>query len=94
MNETRKKIIELIEPYFAEWQTDYDITAVIKYVKDKWWFISANYKPCLAELDIIYIEIWKWIWEYQIKWYFPPKPLYLYTEQEEKKLLQILLSLK
>jgi hypothetical protein len=99
MNETRKAIIELIEPYFAKWQTDYDITAVLKYIKEYNKYVDLTLN---IQSDIIHINIyWKkrtftdkltdfheYIWE------IPHKPLHLYNTLEEENLLKLLLKLK
>ncbi len=71
----------------------YDITAVLKYVKENWWFAEAWYKNRLDELDILYIEIWRWTVEDKIRQYIPIKPLHLYTIEEKKALLKILKEL-
>jgi len=80
----KNEIEKLIKPYFAEWQTKVDITAVLKYVKNKW---ARRFEI----KDEIWIAIKRWIYEdmYQI----PLKPLHLYIEQEEKDLLELLKKL-
>ena len=85
MNETRKAIIELIEPYFAEWQAEVEITAVLKYIKDKWWF---NNRVEIWEKEILFK-----IFEDKVEW-LKYTPLHLYNDQEEKELLELLLKLK
>ncbi len=125
MNQTRKKIIELIEPYmnkelsegcrvkyfltiensywidvefrkYQNWEDlgkyvryeilwHYDITAVLKYVRNKTdyciWF------PVGSDEYINYFILNK------VKFSIPNKPLHLYTEQEDKDLLKLLLKL-
>lgn len=73
------EIEKLIKPYFAEWQTEVDITAVLKYIDEKtWnWFIIMWDKIILSA--------------YLKDESIPNKPLNLYTEQEEKDLLELLL---
>ena len=128
MNETRKKIIELIEPYMEKelsfgciiehnltkkqevviesvWKYHttlnfyancekediekswtiiwhYDITAVMKYIKRKWIFTLPHW------IDNIYFRDEFIDKEYSI----PNKPLNLYSEEEEKNLLELLQS--
>lgn len=118
MTDTRKQIIELIEPYmdktFSEWclryiyneydnfdiiylniedveiakiQEDnliiwhYDITAVLKYIKIKY----------DVRLTDNWNEFYLYIWTEPE--YFQNKPLHLYTEEEEKDLLELLKKL-
>ena len=127
MTETRKQIIELIEPYMdknlcegclieIEWweilqlwiyktytlwvynqiNSDeyydsyiilgyYDITAVLKYINKK--RKAEIYLVTNDKFTIIVPEL-------QENWYIPNKPLHLYTEQEEKDLLDLLTKLK
>ena len=64
----------------------YDITAVLRYIEK-------------SELDIILWECYWWPlrvinWQEIVFWEIPNKPLTLYTEQEEKQLLELLLKLK
>ena len=59
----------------------YDITAVLKYIKN-------NLAVLEFEINDDYFSI-NW-WFYKI----PNKPLHLYTEQEELQLLELLLKLK
>ncbi len=139
MTDTRKQIIELIEPYmekdlvdwciviaknyiwykkishtiwwlvylywielpfrhsFADDYKDsllkilghYDITAVLKYIdfRDK---IAIVYNDNYIKFITIRPNIITW---YSLKYYIPNKPLHLYTEQEEKDLLELLLKL-
>ena len=139
MTDTRKQIIELIEPYMdkteqhnflfrdKEWNIremnqymfiawdgvyierawyneprlfcnikeiiwHYDITAVLKYIDnicwDKWGFHFEN-AGC--------ITIWKnkieWTYDAEVMEKIPLKPLHLYTEQEDKNLLELLKKL-
>lgn len=69
----------------------YDITAVLKYIYDKceeWkWYESYQW-------DKFLIEIYSDDIEEDNTWAFPNKPLHLYSEQEEKDLLKLLLKLK
>lgn len=68
----------------------YDITAVLKYIGKKVYYINLD---CLQE----YIEIYKTkddLIAQEVFWFIPNKPLHLYTEQEEKNLLELLLKLK
>ena len=71
----------------------YDITAVLKYIK--------NIRHIGLELDYYYKDMWAWkrairskeaehivYWEAKI-WTFPNKPLNLYTEEENKELLDL-----
>jgi hypothetical protein len=146
ITETKKAIIELIEPYMdktlSEWclcniewyydniwnqdeiKTDeewnnmiyrehddsyycidkilwhYDITAVFKYFEEhfySWWKLWAN----IINIEKDYIEI-REIKEmckcdipkrFTIVWKFSNKPLHLYTEEEDKNLLELLQKL-
>lgn len=136
--ETRKAIIELIEPYMdktlsewclvkikqiknyyeyrytlcavdcdllnelkniEKWDTEntddiidytiiwhYDITAVLKYISKKIPVISIGDER-------IHSHLYKdWIWRSDVN--IPNKPIHLYSEQEEKDLLELLLKLK
>ncbi len=65
----------------------YDITAVLKYIDDNSWYIEWYY---LAGGDINIYENMLYPTERSI----PNKPLHLYTEQEEKDLLELLTKLK
>jgi len=133
MNETRKEIIGLIEPYMnkelsewvfmriqtVEWENalvqkkclqyffdvekssyckfpwhsvseilwHYDITAVLKCIRKVW-------KYWAVAITSIWVIIWnKWEWFKKI-WDVPEKPLNLYSEQEDKNLLELLKKLK
>ena len=135
MNETRKQIIELIEPYmdksliegclieFPDWIRQvsyveeiwvkyfwkdweiywvehrhfgiiwhYDITAVLKYICSLWYDFEGDFRLVAFEDDIKINTID----DYGIPSgeYIPNKPLHLYTEAEEKELLELLLKLK
>ena len=60
----------------------YDITAVLKYIM---W--NDFYIECISK--IIIRDAWDdYIWD------LPNKPLHLYSEQEEKDLLELLINLK
>lgn len=135
MTETRKAIIELIEPYMDKtfytwliyidyhwdywivwetWEKDwelvtqhwlwvksisdmkkwnykilwhYDITAVLKYINSEYYnyWNSASYLENDIKISCIRNNIIE---------YIPNKPLYLYSEQEEKDLLNLLTTLK
>ncbi len=63
----------------------YDITAVLIYIRKKLWF--KKYKTYIQNKYFIY-EVW------QDDLFIPNKPLHLYTEQEEKELLELLKKLK
>jgi hypothetical protein len=94
-----KQLQEMLKPYFAEWQADYDITVVLKYIKEYNKYVDLTLN---IQSDIIHINIyWKtrtftdkltdfheYIWE------IPNKPLHLYTEQEEILLLNLLKNLQ
>ena len=60
----------------------YDITAVLKYIKEN----TLSYIE-YDDLMLAFHENWKEVF------YIPNKPLYLYTEQEDKELLELLKSL-
>ena len=62
----------------------YDITAVLKYIESKWYSIHTE------QLNwCIYIYKADWFDE-PYKWILLFKPLYLYTEKENKDLLELL----
>ena len=65
-----------------EYEVIYDITAVLKYMN------QCHY-ICTYKWDFFECSC---IWE-DIK-YFPSKPLYLYTEQEDRDLLNLLLNMR
>jgi len=78
--------------YHKEWKDykilwHYDITAVLKYIVEKRYSFDNDYH------NIRIFNIWDY-WEENNTWWIKFKPLYLYTEQEEKKLLKLLLKLK
>lgn len=124
MNETRKEIIGLIEPYMdktlsegclyfrwngIEWEYHinkdlyeddvemnfrgliknvtghYDITAVLKYVVKNWWWYFDDLKN--ESINIFKHSQSKMIYK------IPVKPLHLYSEQEDKDLLELLKKL-
>lgn len=68
----------------------YDITAVLKYILDKWYDIDTL-KLHMLKWDFSIWEKWKY---WRKKGRLPNKPLYLYTEEEDKQLLDLLLKLK
>lgn len=65
----------------------YDITAVLKFIdisyRDDRWIPQGHILVELTQWDI-HINIWEELYE------IPNKPLHLYTEEEELKLLKIL----
>ena len=69
----------------------YDITAVLKYIEnnriEKSWYDRYDYFTYTKYL----IQFWK-----REEWFdaIPNKPLHLYSEQEEKDLLELLLKIK
>ncbi len=84
-----EEIKKLVKPYFTKWQTEVEITAVLKCIADHvetpyefWWYHSNEFY--LIEHAKNEVESHT----------FPNKPLTLYTEQEEKDLLEILTKLK
>ena len=136
MTETRKQIIELIEPYMDKslsdgcivfwdkryWKSEWRKTDTSEYWNwekllhfnfETWSWFVCNHIPksmkILWHYDITavlkYIDDITWNW-FSILWdeiiisanlkneYFPVKPLHLYTEQEEKELLDLLNKLK
>ena len=120
ITETRKDIIELIEPYMdktkevqiktnqifisEEWFYErtwdkilcinfidtylgfYDITSIEKYIISKWYEIQIDNDSEWDEKYILYF--WKYVGN------FNNKPLHLYTEEEDKQLLDLLIKLK
>lgn len=78
----------------------YDITAVLKYFEEysySWWKLWPN--SINIEKDYIEIQEIKKLCKCDIPeistiiWKFPNKPLHLYTEEEEKNLLELLQKL-
>ena len=68
----------------------YDITAVLKYIDKK-----ISYDFCETAQDYIWYYTtndWSTLWQILVK--LPHKKLELYTEQEDKELLEILTKLK
>ena len=84
MTEYRKQIDILTKPYWAEWQTEWDITAVLKCILFKW---SYQEMDITLSWEIVF-ETWEWEFEIQ------NKPLSLYTNQQNKNLLTILQQLQ
>lgn len=69
----------------------YDITSILKYLRKLWifiWFLDETDEIMLYNNKYDYLE-----WKNSI-WRFPNKPLYLYTDEEDEKLLNLLLKLK
>ncbi len=69
----------------------YNITAVLKFIGQKWYDYKKN-----TECELIAIKkfIWNGKWESEYIWTIEDKPLHLYSEQEEKDLLDVLLLIK
>lgn len=65
----------------------YDITAVLKYLYEKW-----IYDEIISEMFIRFQTMKNINWWDTI--FIPNKPLHLYSEQEEKQLLDLLIKLK
>ena len=97
-----RKINSNIQGYFRiKWYTNefninsditkilwhYDITAVLKYIEQLFCVILEQWFFQLCDDD------WKRI-ENEFRNNIPNKPLHLYTEQEKKDLLELLLNLK
>lgn len=77
-----KTIIEinkLIEPYFVEWQTEVDITAIVRYLNKKWFVdykrMRDSFMYCQEDSSLMY---------------FRNKPLNLFDNTELKELIKIL----
>lgn len=85
-----KLLQEILKPYFAEWQVESDITAVLKYWKNKRFDDLRHTQIWDSEIQIGYIKENTFITELCIL----NKPLHLYTEEEEKELLELLLTIK
>ncbi len=82
-----EEIKKLVKPYFVEWQTEMEITAVLKYINN-----SLYVKEIVVwnkEISILIQQDWKYWSEFILN-----KPLHLYTDQEKKDLLKLLLKLK
>lgn len=69
----------------------YDITAVLKYIHSRWYYWSYCSKNCIEFADKSCVDDQEdWTTEFWIK----NKPLHLYTEQENKDLLDLLKKIK
>jgi hypothetical protein len=81
-----KEIIkQILKPYFAVWQIDYDISSLEKFIRNKWGEITNFCNK------YIYINIY---WKNNETICIENKPLYLYTKKEQKKLLDLISKLK
>ena len=70
----------------------YDITAVLKYIEKKWYWIEFD---CLTNEADCYFMIKDDVWyDANLIWTFPNKPLHLYDTNEDEQLLDLLLKLK
>lgn len=71
----------------------YDITAVLKYIKSFKWIMCYVFDESFWEWQVF--QIWKLADVNQEFWYYyiPNKPLSLYSETEEKDLLELLKQL-
>ncbi len=90
-NDTTELDYTLVKAKYLQWQIlwHYDITAVLKYIESKWSDITmTKYVFNVVDKDI---RDWQIMKQY---WIIANKPLYLYTEQEEKDLLDLLTKLK
>lgn len=85
-----KQLQEMLKPYFAEWQTQADITAVLKYMSNKTEKDFTKYDTYCGYIRLIP----KYDYQEATKYRLPNKPLHLYTEQENKNLLELLKKLK
>lgn len=73
----------------------YDITAVLKYINEKNKYTEYWYDDIMIDnlyVYIVNISYWEEARPHK-KWYIPNKPLHLYSEQEEKDLLDLLKKL-
>lgn len=79
------KMIALIT-WKIDWITiwHYDITVVFSFIDKQWFYISHNWRWEFRIYD----------WENNTKWFIKNKPLHLYTEEEDKQLLDLLLKIK
>lgn len=88
-NDTTELDYDLVKANYHQWfiYWHYDITAVLKYIHKMWYDINNTDDSIL-------------IWQNEMDYWFctdfciPNKPLHLYTEQEEKDLLELLTKLK
>ena len=81
-----KQLQEILKPYFADWQTEVDITAVFTYITQNHWDYKSNQE---FEDSIDILDCYR-----SIIWIIPNKPLSLYSPKEEISLLELLLKLK
>jgi len=97
----KNEIEKLVKPYFAEWQTEVDITAVLKYIWER---------EDILRTKFINNEIEFQKWESAVSQfncnsnvnnylscsylYISNKPLSLYSPKEELELLNLLKKLK
>lgn len=73
--------IQHTEEFIKSWDKilwHYDITAVLKYINSKWYTIDND---VYSDNLVFYIDDYYWV---------PNKPLHLYTEEEDKNLLDLL----
>ena len=75
-----KQLQEILKPYFAEWQTEVDITAILH---------IPTLRTLRTDDENIYLQYWEYGKEFEI----PNKPLNLYSEQEDLDLLELLRKL-
>ena len=68
----------------------YDITAVLKYVIKKDWFYNCDNENANITKLYKFVDYWeRWTWSEKI-WNIQNKPLNLYTDQQDKELLELL----
>ena len=104
-----KQLQEILKPYFAEWQIEADITAVLKCI-NTFWKSNMIRIPWDEQQDIQNSSFPCCYVEYNSQDYFavtsqtksgfgrrlqrienfPNKPLHLYTQQENRDLLELL----
>ena len=89
-----KKLHKMLEPYFAYWQTEPDITAVEKYIVDnidenKFCFINYDTISNKKIVQEISMDI-MWNANVEKEYIIQNKPIYLYNTEEKKDLFELL----
>lgn len=88
-----EEIKKLVSPYFVDWQTEVEITAVLKYIRINGGKINMQEK---TDWNAMYIKVeYLYLWDDDYDYYhIPNKPLSLYDVQQEEQLLDLLIKLK
>ena len=90
-----KQLHKILKLYYAEWQTEPDITVVLKYISKNIWELRIVYENDVLHLNNYYIaETFVWYKrDREYLWNIPNKPFNLYTEEEKQQLLDLFAKL-